>query len=1099
VKRMTPRLPLSVALALLAGTTTSVLASHELSVTASKSGSALALAGAEGPRTIYTTAAAIRNQRLITFAGSQTMLAVWEEPGNPGARYALLNDAQGIRQIGSAGTSVRLRFASFDPLAGDPAVPELLRAGEANQLFLVQFVATPLEEMRREITGLGGTVHRFLTDNTHLIRMPAASRDAVSQLPYVRWVGAYHPAYRLDETIREQLVGNARMAATRYSIECMQQGQQQMLAGLITKLGGIVDIIIPDQYRLEATLTREQLLAVINGNEVNFVDYSGMPYGTDMDLIRQMGGAVPLLSSNGFLGQGVRGEAFDTQINMTHQQWNGQTPLLHLPANPDGQAHGTSVYGINFATGTGNPQGTGLLPQREQGIFYHYRNATQGFGGAQTRLAANTEATDPAGPYRSSYQTSSIGSPQITTYTTISAEVDDYLFRVDYLSCQSQSNTGNRNSRPQAWAKNIVSVGAMELNETLTRADDVWAAGASIGPAQDLRVKPDLAHSFSNIFSPTDGGAAAYTQFGGTSGATPITAGHFGLLMQMWHLGMFQGFGGGASVFASRPKSTTAKALMINGAFRYTPTGANQMYRGFVGWGMADLTKLYNDRTKFFIINANDALTNGQTRTHTLLVQAGEPEFRVTMVYPDPQGSPAAAQQRINDLTLKVTDPNGIVYWGNNGMVPTAIAAPGQLVGANYSVAGGAANTYDTVENVFIQNPVGGNWTVEIIASQIVQDGYLATTALDAVYSLVASNVTLGPPPPTGACCLPSAPCAVMSAGNCAALNGLYRGDNVTCANANCPPVGACCMGDGTCNVLSQAACTTNGGAYRGDNTACASTNCSGACCLPDGSCSITGGPSCASQNGIYRGDGSTCATANCPLPPGVWVEQGDAGELLASAQITTGANPLNQIRGTVEAANAVDMFKFQICNFANFSATTVNGAAFDTQLFVFKDDGRGAVANDDTGTVAQSLVNNSTSCLTANGTYYIAITGYNRDPNSSTGLIFPTSPFTTIFCPTGPGGANPLLNWNGGTSSVTGAYQIALTGSCFSVQQQSCYANCDGSTVTPILNVGDFTCFLQRFAAGESYANCDNSTVPPVLNVGDFTCFLQRFAAGCP
>jgi hypothetical protein len=62
-----------------------------------------------------------------------------------------------------------------------------------------------------------------------------------------------------------------------------------------------------------------------------------------------------------------------------------------------------------------------------------------------------------------------------------------------------------------------------------------------------------------------------------------------------------------------------------------------------------------------------------------------------------------------------------------------------------------------------------------------------------------------------------------------------------------------------------------------------------------------------------------------------------------------------------------------------------------------------------------------------------------------------------------------------------------------------SCYANCDGSTATPILNVADFTCFLQRFAAGESYANCDVSTSPPVLNVADFTCFLQRFAAGCP
>ena len=62
-----------------------------------------------------------------------------------------------------------------------------------------------------------------------------------------------------------------------------------------------------------------------------------------------------------------------------------------------------------------------------------------------------------------------------------------------------------------------------------------------------------------------------------------------------------------------------------------------------------------------------------------------------------------------------------------------------------------------------------------------------------------------------------------------------------------------------------------------------------------------------------------------------------------------------------------------------------------------------------------------------------------------------------------------------------------------------ACYANCDGSTTQPVLNVADFTCFLQRFAAGESYANCDGSTATPVLNVADFTCFLQGFAAGCP
>jgi hypothetical protein len=61
------------------------------------------------------------------------------------------------------------------------------------------------------------------------------------------------------------------------------------------------------------------------------------------------------------------------------------------------------------------------------------------------------------------------------------------------------------------------------------------------------------------------------------------------------------------------------------------------------------------------------------------------------------------------------------------------------------------------------------------------------------------------------------------------------------------------------------------------------------------------------------------------------------------------------------------------------------------------------------------------------------------------------------------------------------------------------CYANCDGSTIEPVLNVADFSCFLTKFAAGDPYANCDGSTIEPVLNVADFSCFLTKFAAGCP
>jgi hypothetical protein len=65
-------------------------------------------------------------------------------------------------------------------------------------------------------------------------------------------------------------------------------------------------------------------------------------------------------------------------------------------------------------------------------------------------------------------------------------------------------------------------------------------------------------------------------------------------------------------------------------------------------------------------------------------------------------------------------------------------------------------------------------------------------------------------------------------------------------------------------------------------------------------------------------------------------------------------------------------------------------------------------------------------------------------------------------------------------------------------VEAVTCYVNCDNSTTAPALNVNDFGCFLNRFAAGDRWANCDGSTAAPILNVQDFGCFLNRFAAGC-
>ncbi len=284
--------------------------------------------------------------------------------------------------------------------------------------------------------------------------------------------------------------------------------------------------------------------------------------------------------------------------------------------------------------------------------------------------------------------------------------------------------------RPEAWAKNIVACGGILHNDTLTRGDDSWGGFVSIGPAADGRIKPDLTHFADSIFCPFDGSNTDYIgSFNGSSSATGITAGAFGLLTQMWHEQVFNGFGGGASVFADRPHASTARALMIHSAYRYAFTGAGaDLTRTHQGWGMADLQNLYNLRTGMFIVNETTSLTHLAHARYQFNVSGATP-LRVTMVYKDLPGNTAASVARINDLSVKVTSPSAEVFWGNNG-----------LLTGNWSTSGGVSNTVDTVENVFIENPAAGTWVVEVFADEVVEDADPATQPIDAPFALVVSG-----------------------------------------------------------------------------------------------------------------------------------------------------------------------------------------------------------------------------------------------------------------------------------------------------------------------------------------------------------------------
>lgn len=705
-----------------------------LAVTEGARGTTLAL---KGMMPFHATANIVVDPYTLAIPRTSGVAIVWNEvsaAGDVQHFYAVSRDGRSTPRVFPTSYILKLRYAEFDPAVDTPIVPASLRADSANTLHIVQFVTQPLPAFQAFLRKIGASIHTPLVNNALIVGMESRLAEIVARLPFVRWVGPFHPAYKLDEAILDAFeAGRLESEMHTFSIQASVRGiaAQRQIANRIVALGGSVLNMNPDGFRMTVTITLAQVIELAHMDQTFFIDPWG-PGETDTGAVRLLGGAVPILSNAGITGQGVRGEIFDLGVDPEHPEWNGQPPLVHGPAGAP-STHGTSVYGIIFSTGVVQPSSTGLCPDREQGIACYFLNSTQ-FGGSLPRHQLNREATDPNDIYRSVFQTSAVGSPRTRNYTTITAETDDYLFLYDYLSCQSMSNANlTPDTRPQAWAKNIVAVGGILHQGTIGRDDD--RSAGSTGPAADGRIKPDLAHVYDGVYTTTSGGG--YTVFAGSSAATPATAGYFGLLFQMWHEGVFAGFGGGTSVFDSRCKSTTAKALMINTAYRYdwNVSGPNSnMWRDRQGWGMAHGGRLYLAAENLFIVDETDLLEPLGVNTYYINVERSDEEFRATMVYIDPAGNPASTVHRINDLTLKVTTPGNVVYWGNHGLRDT-----------NYSTPGGNPSTVDTTENVFIENPAVGRWTVEILGDEIVQDSHLETPAIDADYALVifAGRVSL--------------------------------------------------------------------------------------------------------------------------------------------------------------------------------------------------------------------------------------------------------------------------------------------------------------------------------------------------------------------
>ncbi len=226
-------------------------------------------------------------------------------------------------------------------------------------------------------------------------------------------------------------------------------------------------------------------------------------------------------------------------------------------------------------------------------------------------------------------------------------------------------------------------------------------------------------------------------------------------------------------------------------------------------------------------------------------------------------------------------------------------------------------------------------------------------------------------------------------------------------------------------------------------------------------------------------------------LAPGAFAapEVGDAGDLRATAN-DMGAGAVTTISGSFTDASDADLYRICLSDGASFSASTVGATTLDTQMFLFDSQGYGVYANDDwNGSRGSMLPAQHRFSPRAGGEYFLAISSFNRDPQSVQGEIFqdnfsrPLYP-DSIVDANGFGAAETLIGWAGRASGPPGLYEITLTGT----------APCDTTPPTVDLRspvdgahvkqgaevVVDFSCADEE--GGSGLASCVGTTADDAL-----------------
>lgn len=239
-----------------------------------------------------------------------------------------------------------------------------------------------------------------------------------------------------------------------------------------------------------------------------------------------------------------------------------------------------------------------------------------------------------------------------------------------YSGVQASANlTGNFKQ-----AKNIITVGSVDSAGQLMPL-------SSKGPAYDGRIKPEL---------------TAYGE-DGSSGAAALVSGAALLIQDAWkrnHAGLL-------------PSSSLVKAILLNSADDVGNPGPDYAS----GYGSLNAFKAIITVTENRFIE--NSVTPGQIKSFALSVPSGISKLKITLCWNDPAASPNASKALVNDLDMLLKLPSTGENW-----LPWALSSK-ENSDSLQAPAQRKTDTLNNVEQITIDNPVAGNYSIEIKASTI--------------------------------------------------------------------------------------------------------------------------------------------------------------------------------------------------------------------------------------------------------------------------------------------------------------------------------------------------------------------------------------------